>query len=123
MDASEINAGRLNAKEVLTSQNVEMFLIPIADGTIKLFGGDQILRTTTFDTGSSNTEEKIKEIFKENHTDFLQLHFKTHRWMMVKQEMISGPCQGTTFTVITWETRVKLYMPREESLPNSTTIH
>ena len=31
----------------------------------------------------------------------LHHHFKTHRRMMVKQEMFSGPCQGTTLTVIT----------------------
>ena len=35
--------------------------------------------------------------------------------MMVKQETISGPFQGTTFTVINLETRAKLYVPREES--------
>ena len=36
---------------------------------------------------------------------------------MVKQEMISGPFQGTLFTVITLNPRVKLYVPREASIP------
>ena len=42
MDASEIHAWRLNAKEVLTPKNVEKL-----DGTVKLSGRDQVLRTPT----------------------------------------------------------------------------
>ena len=40
MDASEIHAGRLNAKEVLTPKNGETFTFPIADVRIKHIGGD-----------------------------------------------------------------------------------
>ena len=47
-DASEIHAWRLNARRVLTHQNCEQFIFPIADGTVKLSGGDQIVRTSTF---------------------------------------------------------------------------
>ena len=47
MDASEIHAERLNAKEVLTSMNGEKIIFPVADGTLKLSGGDQVLRTST----------------------------------------------------------------------------
>ena len=36
MDASEIYAKRLNAKEVLTPMSGEKFIFPIADGTVKL---------------------------------------------------------------------------------------
>ena len=35
MDAFELYAGRLNAKEVLT-QNGEHIIFPVADGTVKL---------------------------------------------------------------------------------------
>ena len=42
MDASELRARRLNAKEVLTSRNGD-FLFPIEDGTVNLSGGDQDL--------------------------------------------------------------------------------
>ena len=48
MDASEIHARRLNAKEVLTPMNGEKFRFPIANGTVKPLGGDQVLRTSTF---------------------------------------------------------------------------
>ena len=38
MDASEIHARRLNAKEVLTPQRCGKFMFPVADGTVKIFG-------------------------------------------------------------------------------------
>ena len=38
MDASEIHARRLNAKEVLTLIKGENFIFPVADGTVKIFG-------------------------------------------------------------------------------------
>ena len=47
LDASEIHARRLHAKEVLTTMNGEKFIFPIADGSLKLDGGDQVLRTST----------------------------------------------------------------------------
>ena len=43
MDSSEIFSKRLNAKEVLTPMSGEKFIFPIADGTVKLSGGDQVL--------------------------------------------------------------------------------
>ena len=53
-------------------------------------------------SGTAHTQEKNKEIFKENQTGLLQPHFKTHRCIMVKLELISGPSQEISFTVITW---------------------
>ena len=47
MDASELHARRLNAKEVLTPMKGGNFIFPIADGTVKLHGRDQVLRTPT----------------------------------------------------------------------------
>ena len=41
MDASKLHASRLNAKEVLTPMKGENFYIPVADGTVKISGGDQ----------------------------------------------------------------------------------
>ena len=57
--------------------------------------------TIRLKSGTSQTEEKNKIIFEENQKGLLQPHFTTHRCVMVKQEMISGPFQGTLFTVIT----------------------
>ena len=47
MDASELHARRLNAKEALTPMKGEKFIFPVADGTVKTSGGDQVLRTFT----------------------------------------------------------------------------
>ena len=47
MDASELHARRLNAKEVLTPQRSGHFIFPVADGTVKIFGREQRLRTST----------------------------------------------------------------------------
>ena len=45
-DASELHARRLNAKEVLTPMKGDSFVFPVADGTVKVSGGDQRLRTS-----------------------------------------------------------------------------
>ena len=95
MDASEIHGKRLDAKEVLTPMRGDKFTFP----TIKLSGGD--LRTSTL-IRTAQTEEKNKIIFQENQTDLLQHHLETHRGIMVKLEMISGPFHAILFTVVTW---------------------
>ena len=45
MDASELHARRLNAKEVLTPMKGVNPVFPVADGTVKVSGGDRRLRT------------------------------------------------------------------------------
>ena len=47
MDASEIYSKRLNAKEVIVPKENGNFIFPVADGRVKLPGGDQKLRTPT----------------------------------------------------------------------------
>ena len=47
MDASELHARRLNAKEVLTPKNGDQIIFPVADGTVKISGKDQDLITST----------------------------------------------------------------------------
>ena len=47
MGASEILAKRLKVKKVMTSMSGEKIIFPVADGTGKLSGGDQVLRTST----------------------------------------------------------------------------
>ena len=48
MDASELHARRVNASEVLKPMQGDNFIFPVADGTVKISGGDQRLRTSTF---------------------------------------------------------------------------
>ena len=47
MDASEIYSRRLNAKDVICPKENGRFIFPVADGRIKISGGDQELRTST----------------------------------------------------------------------------
>ena len=55
MDASELYSKRLNAKEVIFSKRKWKIHFPVAEGRIKLPGGDQDLRTyRTASSSSSN---------------------------------------------------------------------
>ena len=47
LEASEVHARRLDAKEIITPKKCEHFIFPIADGKVKLSGRDQVLRTST----------------------------------------------------------------------------
>ena len=47
MDASEIYAKRLNAKQVIFPKENGKFIFPVADGRMKFIGGEQELRTST----------------------------------------------------------------------------
>ena len=61
MDVSEIHARRLNAKEVLTPMEGDNFTFPVADGTVKIYGGDQHLRTSTLirDSPERGEEQEV----------------------------------------------------------------
>ena len=47
MDASEIHAKRLSAKEVILHKGDENYKFPVVDGTVQISGEDQELRTST----------------------------------------------------------------------------
>ena len=86
MDLSEILAKRLNAKKVLTPVSGEKFIFPIADGTVKLSGGDQVLRTSTLIRDRPDRGEEQGNFQK-------RIRLVLFVGMMVKLGMISGPCQ------------------------------
>ena len=58
MDASELHVRRLNEKEVLTPTKNAKFVFPVADGTVKICGGDRRLRRSTFIGDRSERGEK-----------------------------------------------------------------
>ena len=109
MDASEIHAKRLNAKEVLTPMKGDNFMFPVAGGTVKTSGGDQKQRPSTLLRIVQN-EERNKKFFEENQTgSLLQPHFKmTLHWMMRKLEMISSlsPSRGTPSQILRAQRRI-----------------
>ena len=69
MDASELHARRLNAKEVLTPQRSGNFIFPIAVGTVKIFGRGQRLRTSTLTRDRPERGEE-QEILQGNSDEW-----------------------------------------------------
>ena len=115
MDATEIYSKRLNAKEVIFPKENGKFIFPVADGRIKLPGGDQELRTPTL--------IRNRPIRGESNIDFLGESEGS-----LPQPQDSFPDAGEAVNDF-WsmsgniiyrhhvEPRVKLYSPREEPFP------
>ena len=101
IDASEIHAERLNAKEVILPESVEKYKFRIADGTVKPCGGDQALRTSTLILNQPVRIESHQDFLGESEGSAPPNIFKTHFWMPVQHEMISGPFRETAYTAIT----------------------
>ena len=59
MDASNIHAERLNAKEVMMPKSGDEIIFPLADGTVKTLGGDQALKSSTL-LGTEPTNSRSK---------------------------------------------------------------
>ena len=73
VDASDIHARRLSAKEVITPNDGENFIIPCADGTVKISGGDQVFPKNPPQCGINPREAKSSVvIFEEVRTDLSQ---------------------------------------------------
>ena len=115
MAASEIYSKRRNAKEVIFPKENENFIFPVADGRIKLPGGDQDLRTST--------SIRHRPIRGEGHIDF---HGESegslpppHDSSQDAGEAINDfwSMSGNFIYRHHVEPRVKLYTPREESFP------
>ena len=111
MDALEIHARRLNTKEVLTPMKGDSFMFPVADGTVKIFGGHRRLRPSTLirDCPASETiiilnEERNKKFFEENQAGSLLrlLFMMTQHGTMRKPKIISGPFREIPIIAITW---------------------
>ena len=114
MDAWELHAGRLNAKDLLTKG--DNFNFPIADGTVKKFWKRSTSEIIHLNPGPSRTRRGNK-FFEENQTDsLLQHHIKmTLHWMMRKLENDFWSITGDFIYRHHVELRVKLYVPTEES--------
>ena len=121
MDASEIFSKRLFAKDVIFPKQGE-FIFPIADGRIKLLGGDQDLRTSTL--------IRQRPIQAESHLDFLGESEGSlpppHDSFPDAGEAINDfwPMLGNIIYRHHVEPRVKLYFRREKnhSLFHSNTL-
>ena len=115
-DPSELTAGRLNAMEVLTPQRSGNFIFSAADGTVKIFEGEQRLRTSTLTRerpergeeqeilrGKSDELDSPNQLQDDSTRD--DEDAKTDFWT-IKGEFIYHHHV---------EPRIKLYVPREET--------
>ena len=115
MDASETYSKRLDAKEVIFTKEKGEFIFPIADGRIKLLGGDQELRTST--------SIRDRPIRGASHLDFLgesegSLPPPHDSFPHAEKAIIDFWSMSGNFIYRHHvEPRVKLYWPREESFP------
>ena len=112
--ASEIYAKRLNAKEVLTPMSGEKFIFPIADGTVKLSGGDQILRTSTLIGDLPERGEEQGNLQGESDGSSSTTHGDSS-WYDGDARNDFWSISGKFIYRHHVEPRVKLYVPREES--------
>ena len=116
MDASEIHAKRLNAKVVLTPMSGEKFIFLFADGTVKLSGGDQDLRTPTLIRNRPGLWEEQGNLPGESDGSSSNPFQDSSLW--------DGEARNDFWSISGnfiyrhhVEPRVKLYVPREESFP------
>ena len=118
MDVFEIHARRLNAKGVSTPMSGEKFISPIADGTVKLSGGDQVLRTSILIWESPDRGEEQGTSSRRIRTVFINPIWRlivalrwSKQWFLVHFRELYHIHRHHV------EPRVKLYVPREESFP------
>ena len=121
MDASELDARRLNAKELLTPQRSGNFIFPVADGTVKISGRERRLRTSTLTRDRPERGEE-QEILQRSSDEWkTPSHLEEDSTRDDEEAKID-------FWTITGEfiyrhhvvPRVKLYMPKEEKFPMPT---
>ena len=116
--ASEIHATSLNAKGVLTPMKVTIFISPVADGTVKVSGGDQRLRTSTLIRDRPERGEE-QEVFR-GESDGLSSPTLLHAYSTLDDAEAKHDFWSIAGDFVYRhheELRVKLYVPTEESLP------
>ena len=118
MDSSQLHARKLNAKEVLTPMSGEKFMFPIADGTIKLSGGDQVLRTSTLIRDCSYRGEEQGNLQRESDGSSWTPH-QGSLWYDGEVQNDFWSISGNFIYRHHVEPRVKLYVPKKESFPIS----
>ena len=103
MDASEIHARSLNAKEVLPPIKGDNFIFPVADGTAKVSGGDQRLRTSTVIRDRPERGEEQEVLREESHglSSPTPLQDDSTR-DDAEAKMMSGLLQEMSFIAIMW---------------------
>ena len=117
MDASELHARRINAKEVLTPMKGENFIFPVADGkSQKISGEDQVLRTSTLIRDRPERGEEQNNLRGESDGSSATLR-QDSSWYDGEAKSDFWSISGDFIYRHHVEPRVKLYVPTEESFP------
>ena len=116
MDASELHARRLNAKEVLTPMRGDNFMFPFADGTVKPTGGDQVRRTFTLIQDRPDRGEEQGNL-RGDSDGSSSTQLRDSSWYDGDARNDFWSISGIFIYRHHVEPRVKLYVPREESFP------
>ena len=115
MDASELYARRLDAKEVSTPMKGEKFIFSVADGTVKKIWRRSGSETIHLDQGSSWTGRGTRSFSRRMRSVFF--NFTTRLimvWWWSKRRFLVS-LSGDFIYRHHVEHRVKLYVPTEES--------
>ena len=116
MDAPELHARRPNAKEVLTPKKGDNFTFPIADGTVKLSGEDQVLRTTTSIQDSPDIGEE-QDTLRGESDGSSSIPRQDSSWCDGEDNNDFWSISGDFIYRHHVEPRVRQYVPTEESFP------
>ena len=114
MDASEIYAERLIAKEVSTPVKGDNYIFPVAHGTVKLSGGDQVLRTSTLIRDRTDRGEEQGNLQGESD-ESSSTPLRDSLWYDGEARNDFESISGNFIFRHHVEPRVKLSVPREES--------
>ena len=117
MDASELHARRINAKAVLTPMKVEKFIFPIADGTVKISGGDQDLRTSALIRDSPDRERRTRYNLRGESEASSSTSRRDSSWFDGETKGDFWSISGGFIYRHHVEPQVKLYVSTEESFP------
>ena len=103
MDACEIHARRLNAKEVSTPMKGDNFKFPFADETVKHPVGDQRLRPTTLtlDRPERGQEQEVLRGESDELSSPIHLQDDSTR-DDAEAKMFSGLSRAISFVAMTW---------------------
>ena len=116
MDASEIHAKRLNAKEMSPPKHGENFVFSVADGSLKMSGGDQDLRTPMLFRDDPDRGEE-RENFRGESEGSSSTQRQDSTWYDGEAREHFWSLFGDFIYRHHVEHRVKLYVPNEESFP------
>ena len=117
MDASEIHAKGLNAKEVILPKRDEKCKFPVADGKVLLYGGDQVMRTSTLILNQPVRGESRQDFIDESKGSPPTMYFRESYPDAGEARDDFWSISGDFINCHHVEPRVELNTPWEESFP------